>query len=76
MQQEDLGSELRVGEQQIRLAGCEFLPSIHRQTVYAFEETTLPSETGLLTTIIVHIFSICQQVVGEWGPGDRGGPGG
>jgi len=65
MQQEDLGSKLRVGEQQICLAGREFLPSIHRQAVYVLEETTLPSETELLTTVNTHVFSICQQVVGE-----------
>jgi len=49
MQQEDIGSKLRVGEQQICLAGREFLPSVHRQAVYALEETTLPSETELPT---------------------------
>ena len=45
--------------------GCEFLPPIHGQTVYALEETTLPSETELLTTVSVHIFGICQQFVRE-----------
>ena len=34
MQQEDLDNKLRVGEQPIRLASREFLPSIHRQEVY------------------------------------------
>jgi len=65
MEQKDLGGKLRVGEQQIRLAGREFLPPIHRQTVYAFEETALPSETELLTTVIFYVFSMRQQFVGE-----------
>ena len=65
MLQEDLCSKLRVGEQQVRLFGREFLPPIHGQTVYAFEETTLCSETKFLTTVSVHILAICQQFVRE-----------